>query len=249
MEGKTQHMNPNPTWKLLGKLPNSNAGICHPGNRAICLQCLISQQRLTSQCSNPTHSPLNMSEQNSVRSGIVFGLFLKHRRDGLCGGRSWGCPSLSASPRSLGEASPENNKKKNPTTKHNQRPKHHGISVRDETSAFLSSRRFEWHGEESAYVKGRGRHCWGPLIPAVTPEPPRTARAGDGSGAAARPHPHFSTKHNRPQLLDVTDGETAPAAKMGALGRDFPEYLRVFCSVNQMFETRPPKPDPAQKEQ
>lgn len=163
MEGKTQHMNPNPTWKLLGKLPNSNAGICHPRNRAICLQCLISQQRLTSQCSNPTHSPLNMSEQNSVRSGIVFGLFLKHRRDGLCGGRSWGCPSLNASPRSLGEASPENNKKKTTTTKHNQRPKHHGISVRDETSAFLSSRRFEWHGEESAYVKGRGRHCWGSI--------------------------------------------------------------------------------------
>lgn len=118
MKGKTQHMNPNPTRKLLGKLPNSSAGICHPRNRAICLQCLISQQRLTSEpvsaCSNPTHSPLNISEQESVRSGIVFGLFLKHRRDGLWGGRSWGCPSLTASPRSLGEASQEKIKTKQP---------------------------------------------------------------------------------------------------------------------------------------
>lgn len=179
MKGKTQHMSTNPTWKSLGKLPNSNAGICHPRNRAICLQCLISQQRLTSEPvsarSNPAHSPLNMSEQKSVRSGIVFGLFLKHRRGGLWGGRSWvrppaprgwGCPSLTASPRLPGEASQE---KKNKKPKHNQQPKNHGISVRDETSAFLSSRLFEWHGEESAYVKGKGSALlWGLLTPAVT---------------------------------------------------------------------------------
>lgn len=56
---QTKPKKKNPT--LFGKLTNNNAGICHPRNRAICLRCLISPQRLNRMpfgaLSNPSHFP------------------------------------------------------------------------------------------------------------------------------------------------------------------------------------------------